>query len=69
MAPSHMNAAETVQAFQEIKARRLMIAHWGTFQLGDEPVHFPPQDLRKALDEKGLLSSWIPLGHGESYFF
>ncbi len=69
MAPSHMNAAETVQAFQEIKARRLMIAHWGTFQLGDEPVHFPPQDLRKALDEKGLLSRWIPLDHGESYFF
>ena len=69
MAPSHMNPAETVQAFQEIKARQLMIAHWGTFQLGDEPVHFPPEDLKKALHEKGLLSRWIPLGHGESYFF
>jgi L-ascorbate metabolism protein UlaG (beta-lactamase superfamily) len=69
MAPSHMNPAETVQAFQEIKARRLMIAHWGTFQLGDEPVHFPPEDLKQALDEKGLRSRWIPLGHGESTFF
>ena len=69
MAPSHMNAAETVQAFQEVNARRLMIAHWGTFRLGDEPVHFPPRDLKQALDEKGLLSRWIKLGHGETYFF
>lgn len=69
MAPSHMNAAETVQAFQEIKARRLMIAHWGTFRLGDEPVHFPPRDLRQALDKKGLSSRWIDLLHGETYFF
>lgn len=69
MAPSHMNPAETVQAFQEIKARQLMIAHWGTFQLGDEPVHFPPEDLKNALDQKGLLSRWTPLGHGESYYF
>jgi len=69
MAPSHMNPAETVQAFQEIKARQLMIAHWGTFQLGDEPVHFPPADLRQALDEKRLLSRWIELGHGQTHFF
>ena len=69
MAPSHMNPAETVQAFEEIKAGRLMITHWGTFQLGDEPVHFPPQDLRKALDEKGLSSRWIDLMHGQTHFF
>ena len=69
MAPSHMNPAETVRAFQEIKARQLMIAHWGTFQLGDEPVHFPPEDLRQALGEKRLLSRWINLGHGQTHFF
>jgi N-acyl-phosphatidylethanolamine-hydrolysing phospholipase D len=69
MAPSHMDASETVQAFQEVKARQLMIAHWGTFRLGDEPVHFPPQDLRQELDDKGLLSRWADLGHGETYYF
>ena len=69
MAQSHINPAETVRAFQEIKARQLMIAHWGTFQLGDEPVHFPPGDLRKALDDKGLFSRWIDLGHGQTHFF
>lgn len=69
MAPSHMNPAETVRAFQEIRARQLMIAHWGTFQLGDEPVHFPPEDLKKTLGEKGLLSKWIDLRHGQTHFF
>ena len=69
MAPSHMNPAETVQAFQEIKARHLMIAHWGTFQLGDEPVHFPPGDLTNALKDQGLFSRWINLDHGQTHFF
>ena len=69
MAPSHMNPEETVRAFREIGARNLMIAHWGTFQLGDEPVHFPPEDLKKALGREGLLSRWIQLRLGESYFF
>jgi L-ascorbate metabolism protein UlaG (beta-lactamase superfamily) len=69
MAPSHMNPAETVQAFEEIQARQLMIAHWGTFRLGDEPIHFPPKDLRHVLGEKGLLSRWVDLRHGQTYFF
>ena len=69
MAPSHMNPAETVKAFEEIQARQLMIAHWGTFRLGDEPVHFPPRDLKHALGEKGLLSRWIGINHGQTYFF
>ena len=69
MAPSHMNAAETVRAFEEVKAKRLMIAHWGTFRLGDEPVHYPPKDLRPVLAEKGLLSRWVDLNHGETHFF
>jgi L-ascorbate metabolism protein UlaG (beta-lactamase superfamily) len=68
MAPSHMNPAETVQAFEEIQARKLMIAHWGTFRLGDEPVHFPPRDVRHALAEKGWLSRWIDLGHGQTHY-
>jgi L-ascorbate metabolism protein UlaG (beta-lactamase superfamily) len=69
MASSHMDPAETVRAFQEIRARQLMIAHWGTFRLGDEPVHFPPRDLAKALEQKGLLSRWVDLDHGQTHFF
>ncbi len=69
MAPSHMDPTETVQAFTELGARQLMITHWGTFQLGDEPVHFPPRDLEHVLTEKGLRSRWIALDHGRTHFF
>ena len=66
MAPSHMNPSEVVNAFQELKAGKLMVVHWGTFRLGDEPVHFPPLDLKKALEEKGLADAWIDIRHGET---
>ncbi|GAB6908379.1 hypothetical protein JCM12296A_42180 [Desulfosarcina cetonica] len=69
MAGSHMDPAETVQAFAELKAKRLMIAHWGTFRLGDEPVHRPPRDLKNRLDRKGLLSQWVDIGLGQTHYF
>ncbi len=68
MAPSHINPTETVRAFKELRADRLMIVHWGTFQLGDEPVHFPPFDLRRELEKEGLLDRWVRLSHGETHF-
>jgi len=67
MVGSHMNPAETVQAFRELGARRLMIVHWGTFRLGDEPVHFPPRDLRRELQHQGLLDRFVDLSHGQTY--
>jgi L-ascorbate metabolism protein UlaG (beta-lactamase superfamily) len=68
MAPSHMNPAETVKALKLLKAKKLIITHWGTFQLGDEPVHFPPLDLKAELEKEGLLERWVDIKHGETYF-
>lgn len=68
MAQSHVNPEETVRAFKELKAKKLMIAHWGTFQLGDEPVHFPPMDLEKVLEKENLLDRWVRMQHGETFF-
>jgi len=31
-----------------------MVVHWGTFRLGDEPVHFPPLEMAKAMEARGL---------------
>ncbi|MDL2274870.1 MBL fold metallo-hydrolase [Desulfosarcina sp. OttesenSCG-928-G10] len=64
MGPSHMDPVETVRAFTELKATKLMIVHWGTFRLGDEPVHFPPMDLEKILIAQNLQSRWINLAPG-----
>jgi N-acyl-phosphatidylethanolamine-hydrolysing phospholipase D len=68
MAPSHMNPRETVQAFKELNARKLLIVHWGSFRLGDEPVHFPPIQVKEALIKEGLLDRWVDLKHGETFF-
>ena len=66
MAPSHMNPDETVRAFQALGARHIAIAHWGTFRLGDEPVHFPPGDIQKSLQKKYLENRYIALRHGRT---
>lgn len=68
MGQSHINPGETVRAFRELKAKKLMIVHWGAFQLGDEPVHFPPLHIRKELEKEGLLDKWVNLRSGETYF-
>jgi L-ascorbate metabolism protein UlaG (beta-lactamase superfamily) len=67
MAPSHMNPSETVRAFKELNAKKLMIIHWGSFRLGDEPVHFPPLQLKQALKKEGLLDRLVDLKHGQTY--
>ena len=66
MAPSHINPDETVRAFRELRARHLAIVHWGTFRLGDEPVHFPPLDIHEALRKASLESHYIELKHGRT---
>jgi len=68
MAPSHINPAETINAFKALKAARLMIIHWGTFRLGDEPVHFPPIQIKQELDKEGLLEHLVDLKHGETLY-
>jgi L-ascorbate metabolism protein UlaG (beta-lactamase superfamily) len=69
MEPSHMNPAETVKAFRELRARRLLIVHWGTFRLGDEPVHFPPIDLAREVEKQGLSDRLVHLNHGQTHYF
>lgn len=68
MAPSHMNPKETVQAFKELGAAKLMIVHWGTFRLGDEPVHFPPKEIKRELQKENLGHKLVDIKHGETYY-
>ncbi|MBU0987432.1 MAG: MBL fold metallo-hydrolase [Proteobacteria bacterium] len=68
MASSHMNPKEAVKAFKELDAKKLMIIHWGTFRLGDEPVHFPLAAIKKELKKEGLLDRLVDIQHGETYF-
>lgn len=69
MANSHMNPGDTVRAFKDLGAKHLLIAHWGTFRLGDEPVHFPPIQIRQELEKEGLLGRLVHLNHGQTLFY
>ncbi len=68
MAQSHANPQETVQAFKELNADKMMIIHWGTFRLGNEPVHFPPMRVKEELKKEGLLDKYVDLKHGETIY-
>ncbi|MEO6261529.1 MAG: MBL fold metallo-hydrolase [Chthoniobacterales bacterium] len=46
----HMNPEEALQAFQELKADRMIPMHYGTFRLSYEPMHEPPERLLKCAD-------------------
>lgn len=69
MAQSHINPRETVQAFRELRAKKLFIMHWGTFRLGDEPVHFPPRHMRAEMKTAGLLNRLEQWHHGDTILF
>ncbi|MCP4668666.1 MAG: MBL fold metallo-hydrolase, partial [Deltaproteobacteria bacterium] len=69
MKSSHMNPPEVVRSFQELGAGHLVIVHWGSFRLGDEPVHFPPADIGREMEKQGLAHRLMRLSHGRTLFF
>ena len=69
MKESHINPAETVRAFKQLGARHLMVIHWGTFRLGDEPVHFPPRDIGREMEKQGLAERLIRVRHGQTLLY
>lgn len=54
MKDHHMNPAEAVQAHLDLKSKKSIAMHYGTFQLSDEKYEQPKEELKKALEEKGI---------------
>jgi L-ascorbate metabolism protein UlaG (beta-lactamase superfamily) len=54
MRGQHVDPAEAVKIHQDIRAKRSMAIHWGTFGLADEPLDEPPKLLAQALEEAGI---------------
>lgn len=54
MHPVHTTPEEALQVAQDVKARRIVAMHFGTFDLADEPPGEPPQRFRKEAERLGL---------------
>lgn len=63
----HMNPEEAVMVHHDVRSRKSVAMHWGTFMLTDEPLDEPPQLLRKAMKEQGVADKeFLVLRHGET---
>ena len=65
MRQAHVSPEESVKIFADLKTRNAVAAHWGTFQLTDEPMDEPPEKLRQAARAAGVDSFHI-FRHGET---
>ena len=54
MQAQHMNPEEAVQAFLLCEARHAVGHHWGTFQLTNEAIEAPRDELADALVSRGI---------------
>jgi L-ascorbate metabolism protein UlaG (beta-lactamase superfamily) len=67
MRQHHVNPSEAVSAHLDLKARRSLGMHFGTFQLTDEAIDAPLLALREACEQAGVADSdFDVLGFGET---
>jgi L-ascorbate metabolism protein UlaG (beta-lactamase superfamily) len=65
MSVAHMNPAEAVATHRDLKARRSIAMHWGTFHLTDEAYDAPAEALSAARAATGISPEeflLLPLG-------
>ncbi|PYJ48014.1 MAG: MBL fold metallo-hydrolase [Verrucomicrobia bacterium] len=61
----HMNPEEAVKAFLELRAKTLIPMHYGTFRLGFEPLHEPPQRLLASARTHGIEKKVLVMTEGK----
>ncbi len=67
MRTHHMNPREAVQVHLDVRSRKSVGIHWGTFKLTDEPLDEPPKKLANARKEKNVPEDEFEvLKHGQT---
>jgi L-ascorbate metabolism protein UlaG (beta-lactamase superfamily) len=54
MEAKHLDAADAIQVRADLRARRAIGIHWGTFPMADEPPDEPPRLLARERERAGL---------------
>lgn len=63
----HVNPEESVQIHKDLRSKKSVAIHWGTFILTDEPLDEPPQRLSSALQESQIpTEDFAVLQHGQT---
>ena len=64
---THLTPEEAIRVFGDVKTRRMVAIHWGTFDLTEEPLEEPPQRLATEAQRLHLEADriWV-LKHGET---
>ncbi len=66
MQTQHMDPQQSVQLYQQLNTPRAFPIHWGVFELADESLDEPPQQLHQALSAAGITQpGFQPLKIGE----
>jgi N-acyl-phosphatidylethanolamine-hydrolysing phospholipase D len=67
MARSHTTPEQALRVLEDVRGRRLVPIHWGTFDLAQEPLAEPPARLEAEARRLGVPAErlWI-LRHGET---
>ncbi|WP_420820630.1 MBL fold metallo-hydrolase [Serratia microhaemolytica] len=55
MREQHMDPQQAVRLYQQLNQPKVIPIHWGVFELADEALDEPPQELARALNDAGLL--------------
>ena len=65
----HQNPEEAVRCMADLKARKAVATHWGTFQLTLEPMDEPVKRLRQAMAKSPMgEDDFMALAHGETRY-
>ncbi|KAH8989644.1 N-acyl-phosphatidylethanolamine-hydrolyzing phospholipase D [Lactarius hatsudake] len=66
----HASPADAVRIFKDLKVKKALAMHWGTWVLGTEPVLEPPILLRKECEKAGLgPDEFLILALGGTFLF
>ena len=67
MGSVHLSPKEAIQAFRDVRGRRFLAVHWGTFSLAADPLGLAPNVLLNEIREQNLKREdfWL-LKHGET---
>jgi len=65
----HMNPEEALEAFIQLKAKKLIPMHYGSFRLSYEPLNEPPQRLSASAKKLGLEDKVCVMTEGQPMVF